>query len=165
MTRSARPRTVYSRGDVPAAGESGGVGSIAATFKMDGQQRISLMELMTRIRSAGIEPDDPRVREMIAGLPDTGGHDGGGLTIEQFTAICEASGGLIARALRGDLVVPDFPLLKSELQQMADRVRTDDGGAVADYIPQLKRVDPDKFGFGVCTVDGQRFTIGARGDR
>jgi glutaminase len=63
------------------------------------------MELMTRIRSAGIEPDDPRVRETIAGLPATDGHDTGGLTIEQFTAICEASGGLIARALRGDLVV------------------------------------------------------------
>jgi glutaminase len=146
MTRAARPRSVYGRGDVPAAGESGGVSAIAATFKLDGQQRISLMELMTRIHSAGIEPDDPRVREMIAGLPDTGGHDGGGLTIEAFTAICEASGGLIARALRGDLVVPDFPLLKSELQQMADRVRADDGGEVADYIPQLKRVDPDKFG-------------------
>jgi Ca2+-binding EF-hand superfamily protein len=60
---------------------------------MDGQQRISFMELMTRIRSAGIGQDDPRVREMIAGLPDTDGDAGGGLTIEQFTAICEASGG------------------------------------------------------------------------
>ena len=164
MTRAARLRSGYGRGDVPASAESGGVSAIAATFKMDGQQRISLMELMTRIRSAGIEPDDPRVREMIAGLPDTDGHDGGGLTIEQFTAICEASGGLIARALRSDLVVPDFPLLKSELQQMADRVRADDRGAVADYIPQLKRVDPDKFGIGVCTVDGQRFNIGDTGD-
>jgi glutaminase len=47
---------------------------------------------------------------------------------------------------------------------MADRLRADDGGAVADYIPQLKRVDPDKFGIGVCTVDGQRFTIGDTGD-
>src|SRR3954462_8713320 len=164
MTRSARPRSVYGRGDVPAAGESGGVSSIAATFKLDGQQRISLMELMIRIRSAGIEPDDPRVREMIAELPHTDGDDGGGLTIEQFSVICEASGGLIARALRGDLVVPDFPLLKSELKQMAARVRADQGGAVADYIPKLKRVDPDKFGIGVCTVDGQRFNIGDTSD-
>jgi EF-hand domain len=93
MTRAARPRSGYGRGDVAAAGASGGASSIAATFKLDGQQRISLMELMTRIRSAGIGPDDPRVREMIAGLPDTDGRDGGGLTIEQFTAICEASGG------------------------------------------------------------------------
>ncbi|MBS4730211.1 glutaminase A [Mycobacterium sp. SM1] len=31
---------------------------------------------------------------------------------------------------------------------------------MADYIPQLKRVDPDKFGVAICTVDGQRFTIG-----
>ena len=164
LTRAAHPRSGYGRGDAPAAGESGGVGSIAATFKMDGQQRISLMELMTRIRSAGIEPDDPRVREMIAGLPASDGNDAGGLTIEQFTAICEANGGLIARALRGDLVIPDFPLLKSELQEMSERVMADGGGAVADYIPQLKRVDPEKFGIGVCTVDGQRFNIGDTGD-
>ena len=47
---------------------------------------------------------------------------------------------------------------------MYDRVRADDGGAVADYIPQLKRVDPEKFGIAVCTVDGQRFSIGDTGD-
>ena len=93
MTRAARPRSGYGGGDVPAASESGGVSAIAATFKMDGQQRISLMELMTRIRSAGIGPDDPRVREMIAGLPEADRDDGGGLTIEQFSVICEPAGG------------------------------------------------------------------------
>jgi EF-hand domain len=74
----------------PAAGESGGVSSIAAAFKINDQQWISLTELMTRIRSSGIEPNDPRVREMIASLPDTDGNEGGGLTIEQFTAVCDA---------------------------------------------------------------------------
>jgi glutaminase len=162
--RAAQPVASHPHRGIPAAGESGGVGALAATFKMDGQQRISLMELMTRIRSAGIEPDDPRVLEMVADLPDANGHDGGGLTMEQFTAICEASGGLIARALRGDLVVPDFARLKSELAEMYTQVQADDGGAVADYIPQLKRVDPDKFGISVCTVDGQRFTVGDTGD-
>src|ERR1700709_676775 len=82
----------------------------------------------------------------------------------RLLALSGPAGGGSPRALRGDLVVPDFSLLKSELHQMADRVRADDGGAVADYIPQLKRVDPDKFGIGVCTVDGQRFDIGDTSD-
>jgi glutaminase len=33
-------------------------------------------------------------------------------------------------------------------------------GAVAGYIPQLKRVDPDQLAIAVCTVDGQRFSVG-----
>jgi hypothetical protein len=72
---------------------------------MDGQQRISLMELMNRIRSAGIEANDPRVREIVADPSGADGLDCGRLTMKQFSAVCEASGGLIARALRGDLVV------------------------------------------------------------
>jgi glutaminase len=162
--RAAQPKGgSASRGGV-RPGATGGISSIAQTFKMDAQQRISLMELMTRIRIAGIESDDPRVREIVANLPGTDGRDGGGLTMEQFSAVCEASGGLIARALRGDLVVPDFPRLASELQDLYACVREDDGGAVADYIPQLKRVDPEKFGFAVCTVDGQRFSAGDTSD-
>jgi glutaminase len=101
---------------------------------------------------------------MVANLPDADGHDGGGLTMEQFSAVCDASGGLIARALRGDLVVPDFSRLQNELQDMYAGVREQNGGAVADYIPQLKRVDPEKFGIAVCTVDGQRFSAGDTSD-
>ena len=158
MARAAQPKGGHARRGAAWAGQSGGVSSIAQTFKTDAQQRISLMELMTRIRTAGIGSDDPRVREIVAELPDGNSHDGGGLTMQQFTAVCEASGGLIARALRGDLAVPDFARLESELADMYARVRADDGGAVADYIPQLKRVDPEKFGIAVCTVDGQRFS-------
>jgi glutaminase len=162
--RATRSKTGYTGRGAAWAGESGGVSSIAQTFKTDAQQRISLMELMTRIRTTGIGTDDPRVREIVADPLDADGRDGGRLTMKQFSAVCEASGGLIARALRGDLVVPDFPRLQSELEDMYARVQANTGGAVADYIPQLKRVDPEKFGIAVCTVDGQRFSIGDTND-
>jgi glutaminase len=143
-----------------SAGYAGGVGSIAHTFKKDVQQRISLIELMNRISTTGIGTDDPRVRETL----DADDRDGGGLTLEQFGTVCQASGGLIARALTGDLVIPDFPRLEDELREMYENVRENSDGAVADYIPQLKRVDPEKFGIAVCTVDGQRFSIGDTSD-
>ena len=31
---------------------------------------------------------------------------------------------------------------------------------VANYIPQLSKRDPNKFGISICTIDGQRFSIG-----
>ena len=128
MARAAQPKGGHTRRGAAWAEQSGGVSSVAQTFKTDAQHRISLMELMTRIRTAGIGSDDPRVREIVAELPDGNSHDGGGLTMQQFTAVCEASGGLIARALRGDLAVPDFARLESELADMYARVRADNGG-------------------------------------
>ena len=70
LVRAAQPKGGYAGRGAVWAEQSGGVGSIAQTFKTDAQQRISLMELMTRIRTAGIGSDDPRVREIVAELPD-----------------------------------------------------------------------------------------------
>ena len=162
--RVPQTKSGYARRSAGWPAESGGIASLAQTFKTDAQQRISLMELMARIRTTGIGTDDPRVRDVLADLADADDVDGGRLTLDQFSAVCEASGGLIARALRGDLIVPDFPRLETELREIYASVGANTGGAVADYIPQLKRVDPDKFGIAVCTVDGQRFSIGDTND-
>ena len=44
-----------------------------------------------------------------------------------------------------------------ELQQLVDRIATEvmPGGAPADYIPALARVDARRFGMAVVTLDGQ----------
>ncbi len=35
----------------------------------------------------------------------------------------------------------------------------------AGYIPQLSRVPKEKWGISICTVDGQRFSIGDVNDK
>ncbi|MCG8927459.1 glutaminase [Lentzea sp. CC55] len=49
-----------------------------------------------------------------------------------------------------------------ELQQLVDRIASEvtPGGAVADYIPALARVDPHAFGLAVATLDGEVFGAG-----
>ena len=44
--------------------------------------------------------------------------------------------------------------------RMYDELLPVRSGSVADYIPQLKRVDPDQLAISLCTVDGQRFSVG-----
>ncbi|WP_434444437.1 glutaminase [Lentzea sp. E54] len=49
-----------------------------------------------------------------------------------------------------------------ELQQLVDRIAAEvtPGGAVADYIPALARIDPHAFGLAVATLDGEVFGAG-----
>jgi glutaminase len=49
-----------------------------------------------------------------------------------------------------------------ELQQLVDHIAAEvtPGGAVADYIPALARIDPHAFGLAVATLDGEVFGAG-----
>jgi glutaminase len=46
------------------------------------------------------------------------------------------------------------------LQDLHTRYRPLQEGAVASYIPELAKADPDAFGISVVTVDGQVFEVG-----
>jgi glutaminase len=67
---------------------------------------------------------------------------------------------LLTRMLEARLAVPDFGDFTRRLRTIFNQVASIDEGAVADYIPQLARVDPEAYAMSVCTVDGQRFSIG-----
>lgn len=57
-------------------------------------------------------------------------------------------------------VIPRFDAFTEHLTRLFARAGERRDGAVASYIPQLARVDPERFGVAVCTVDGRRWTIG-----
>lgn len=50
---------------------------------------------------------------------------------------------------------------RSYLQDLYQRHLPETGGAVADYIPELARVDPDLFSISVVTVDGASYSVGS----
>ncbi len=72
---------------------------------------------------------------------------------------------LIERALQGRMVIPDFRDFATEIERIFEATRANRRGAPADYIPQLnlQGADADRFGVGLCTVDGQRLAVGDSG--
>ena len=52
------------------------------------------------------------------------------------------------------------PPLQRFLKGCYEEFRSDDSGAVADYIPELKRANPEHFGVGLVTIDGHVYEVG-----
>ena len=50
--------------------------------------------------------------------------------------------------------------LASFLTHLHDKHRSNDEGAVATYIPELGKANPDHFGISMVTADGQEFSVG-----
>jgi glutaminase len=46
------------------------------------------------------------------------------------------------------------------LSQCHAQISSDKSGAVADYIPELRKADPDHFGVSLATIDGHIYEIG-----
>jgi len=129
------------------------------SFNPDSGGRISPLEVLSRLERAGLRPDDPRIAEALTGLV---GAEGGSrqITFTQFKSLAQHNSSLIRRAVEGNLAVPDFAALTADIDRMYAELLAVGSGMVADYIPQLKRVDPDQLAIAVCTVDGQRFSVG-----
>ncbi len=52
------------------------------------------------------------------------------------------------------------PPLQQFLEACHTRFAADNAGKVADYIPELSKVDPDHFGISLATIDGHVYEVG-----
>lgn len=50
--------------------------------------------------------------------------------------------------------------IEDYLADLHARVSRAEGGAPANYIPELCKIDPDLFGIAIATVDGQIYGVG-----
>ena len=82
------------------------------------------------------------------------------LDAEQMLEVIRPNMTLIERALRGNLVIPDFRAFCTEVQDIFALTAQNESGHVANYIPQLARVPEHYFGVSLCTIDGQRHSMG-----
>jgi glutaminase len=57
----------------------------------------------------------------------------------------------------------NFVQILSEIKKEIEPFKNE--GEVASYIPELAKVNPDKYGVHICTVDGKNFSIGDSGEK
>ena len=67
---------------------------------------------------------------------------------------------LIERMLDGALSIAGFGAFSGRIANMFAYARENDTGRVPDYIPELASRDPDAFGLALCSLDGQRMSLG-----
>ena len=54
----------------------------------------------------------------------------------------------------------NFDNIKTTIEEIYHSTKHNKSGNVADYIPQLSKVNPDLFGISVCTINGEQYDIG-----
>ena len=124
----------------------------------DGSGKILKKDIISALESRGILMTDPRISDVVSNLSQF--KDTESITAKQFHSIIVQNITLVEKALKGDLIIPDFENFSTKIKSIFEEIKSDKSGAVADYIPQLARVSPEHYAISICTVDGQQFHMG-----
>ncbi|RMC18396.1 hypothetical protein DUI87_04282 [Hirundo rustica rustica] len=145
-----------------------------------------MMRRRHALKSTGLRTSDPRLKECMDMLRLTLQTTSDGVMLDKdLLKICElisfawvkeyqtmtlAESGknwcvqsnivLLTQAFRRKFVIPDFMSFTSHIDELYESAKKQSGGKVADYIPQLAKFSPDLWGVSLCTVDGQRHSVG-----
>jgi len=126
-------------------------------------------KLMQELTNMGILRDDPRLKPVMDALHQhkkksfrslIGGIETIKLDLNKFKSVIAGSMVLISKAFKGQLCIPDWSTFTADIETIYTKCISCKSGKPADYIPQLARYDPNKWGVSMCTVDGQRWSIG-----
>ncbi len=115
-------------------------------------------DLLAVFERVGLRLDDARIADTLRALEHRGLRSE--LDLASFCEVVRPNILIVEQALQGTLVIPDFAGFATQLETLYAEARGHRGGEVADYIPQLAQVDAELFGLSVCTIDGQRASLG-----
>jgi glutaminase len=128
-------------------------------FLEPGHTELPVKRLTSRFRASGILIDDPRAKQIF----DRIGPDKDEQSIassREFAELFALNPSLFRRVAEDSLVIPDWDEFCRSVTQIFQETAKVNDGNVANYIPELARVPAEKFGLGICSVDGQRMHYG-----
>lgn len=117
---------------------------------------VSKSGFMEDLEMRGILRDDPRIAEFMSAFKTSESS----MTKEVFIACISRNISVIENAFTNSNVIYDFEGFSKIVKEMFYSAKSNEEGAVADYIPQLAKQNPNHWGLSVCTIDGQRLNYG-----
>ncbi|MAJ81669.1 MAG: glutaminase A [Legionellales bacterium] len=111
---------------------------------------LSRNDICDILTSKGILNDDPRLDNFFQ-LPENSFN---------LKELVPKEVSFLIKILSDDLVIPNFHSFSQRILEISKIVESNCNGKVADYIPELKSVDPNNFAVCITTIDGQCFNFG-----
>lgn len=146
----------------PSAPEVPFAATLFYALDMDAKGYVVKRDILEGLTRTGISLEDERLKQAMLLLRAY--EDSQPISLAEFEQVIRSNSTLFDRVYKGHLAIPDFEEFCDDLTDLYHRAANAKAGKVADYIPQLQLVDPEKFCVSVCTVDGQRFSIGDMDD-
>ncbi|XP_054625264.1 glutaminase kidney isoform, mitochondrial-like [Dunckerocampus dactyliophorus] len=128
----------------------------------DGKEMIPLSQFISALRKTGLRTSDPRLRDCLRQMRQFTLDSLGPVMMDKtlFRRYVGNNIMLLTKAFRKLFIIPDFEVFTEKINEMYKNAQQQDGGQVADYIPQLAKFSPDLWGASLCTIDGQRHSVG-----
>ncbi|XP_047656116.1 glutaminase kidney isoform, mitochondrial isoform X2 [Tachysurus fulvidraco] len=127
-----------------------------------GEEKISVGRFISELESTGLLTSDPRLKDCMQQLHHAVQESSGTAMMDQelFRKCASSHIVLFTQAFQKKFIIPDFLTFASNINQLYYNAQTEQGGQVANYIPQLAKFSPDLWGVSLCTVNGQRHSVG-----
>ncbi|KAK2851664.1 hypothetical protein Q5P01_007940 [Channa striata] len=128
----------------------------------EGKEMIPLSQFISALRKTGLLTSDPRLRDCVHQMRQSTRDSTGPVMMDKklFRRCVGNNIMLLTKAFRKKFIIPDFEAVTQQINKMYVCAQQQEGGQVADYIPQLAKFSPDLWGVSLCTIDGQRYSVG-----
>uniref|UniRef100_A0A3Q3X2S4 glutaminase n=1 Tax=Mola mola TaxID=94237 RepID=A0A3Q3X2S4_MOLML len=128
----------------------------------EGQEMVTFSQFISALRKTGLLTTDPRLRDCVRQMQQAT-RDSIGPVMMDKTLFRRCVGNnimLLTKAFKKKFIIPNFAEFTQQIDRMYDSAQQQEAGQVADFIPQLAKFNPDLWGVSLCTIDGQRHSVG-----
>merc|ERR1712110_953758 len=137
-------------------------------YKNPATDLVNIGQILTVIERTGVRRSDPRLQQMMTKLSRHHKKHGEenttienlNLDLQTFSKMVEADRVLLAQTCQNKMIIPDWQPFCQIIKDIFKKCKSNTKGTVASYIPQLAKYSNDLWGLSVCTVDGQRLSLG-----
>lgn len=129
------------------------------SFALNNDNTARPFEIKRALNRVGIKDDDQRLRKLFTFLNHKIAENHT-VRREEMAQYINDNPVLISKILSGKLIIPEFEKFTNEIAEIYQQIKENREGKVASYIPQLAKAPHDALAISICTVDGQRFSVG-----